>query len=42
MPKEYIEREALIKELNKAPAHFGSGDIQYGILLSKGIVENNL
>ena len=37
--KEYIEREALIKELNKAPAHFGSGDIQYGILLSKDIVE---
>ena len=37
--KEYIERKALIKELNKAPAHFGSGDIQYGILLSKDIVE---
>lgn len=41
MPKEYIERGALIEELNKAPAYFGigSGDIQYGILLSKDIAE---
>lgn len=37
--KEYIEREALVKELNKAPANFGSGDIQYGLLIAKGIAE---
>lgn len=28
---EYIEREALIKKLNEAPAYFDSGDIRYGI-----------
>ena len=32
--KEYIERNALIEELNKAPAYFDSGDIRYGIELS--------
>jgi hypothetical protein len=37
--KEYIEREALVKELNKAPAYFGSGDIQYGLLIAKDIAE---
>ena len=28
---EYIEREAVIKKLNEAPAYFDSGDIRYGI-----------
>jgi hypothetical protein len=28
---EYIKREALINELNEAPAYFDSGDIRYGI-----------
>lgn len=37
--KVYIEREALVKELNKAPANFGSGDIRYGLLIAKVIAE---
>lgn len=37
--KEYIEREATIKELHKAPAYFDSGDIRYGILVAINQVE---
>lgn len=36
---EYIEREATIKELNKAPCYFNNGDICYGIQIAIDIVE---
>lgn len=35
--KEYIEREMLIRELNKVCAHFESGDIRYAIAIAKGL-----
>lgn len=33
---EYIEREKLLEELEKIPAHFDSGDIRYGIEIAIG------
>ena len=39
MSKEYIEREALLKELNKIPTYFDSGDIRYGIIIAIDQVE---
>ena len=40
--KEYIEREATLKELHKVPAYFDSGDIRYGIQIAIDIVEKQL
>lgn len=37
--KEYIERNTLIEELNKAPAYFNNGDIRYGIEISIGEIK---
>jgi regulator of replication initiation timing len=36
---DYIDRKALLEELNKAPAHFDSGDIRYGIDISMGVIK---
>jgi hypothetical protein len=36
---EYIECDALIAELEKAPPYFENGDIQYGISVAIGIVK---
>lgn len=35
----YIERETTIKELEKMPAYFESGDIRYGIIIAIDILE---
>nr|DAO88787.1 MAG TPA: hypothetical protein [Caudoviricetes sp.] len=37
--KEYIERETTIKELEKMPAYFESGDIRYGIIVAIDILK---
>lgn len=36
---EYIDREQLIKELWKAPAHFRNGDITYGVEISIDLIK---
>lgn len=38
MPKEYIERGALIEELNKVPAHINSGDVRWGVKIATSVV----
>ena len=35
----YINKEATIKELEKTPAYFESGDIRYGIIVAIDTVE---
>lgn len=35
----YIDKEATIKELEKMPAYFESGDIRYGIIVAIDIVK---
>ena len=35
----YIDKETTIKELEKMPAYFESGDIRYGIIIAIDILE---